>query len=439
LFWPPVVIAVLTAFVAGDIWLFGSHGVAQAMRTGMEHPASFLPLFGAVVLSAALHEIGHAAACRYGGGTPGKMGCGLYLAWPAFYTDVTDAYRLGKKGRLRTDLGGVYLNIIVVLATLGVYFATKNETVLLLVVIQHFEIVHQLLPVVRLDGYYIVADLTGVPDLFARIRPILVSLLPWKKAGEEVTVLKRWVRLAVTAWVLVVVPLLMFQLLMVLIHLPRIVGTALASANKQLHSVQSAFGDGNIVGAVSGILQLIVLALPVIGILLMLATLARRIVQGGWQRTQGRPLARALFLAALAGFSSLLLMAWLPKANYRAIKPGERGTFGEGISAVQHLPSGDGPLESERRAVVANRLATDPNTNPTDKAKAGAHDSTSTPTPTTAANDATTATTSPAGADNTTATTQHTTATTQRTTATRPRRPQPRPRFPEDEHDDTHH
>ena len=41
------------------------------------------------------------------------MGAGLYLVWPAFYTDVTDSYRLGRGGRLRTDLGGLYFNAIV--------------------------------------------------------------------------------------------------------------------------------------------------------------------------------------------------------------------------------------------------------------------------------------------------------------------------------------
>ena len=48
---------------------------------------------------------------------PGVMGAGLYLVWPAFYTDVTDSYRLGRAGRLRTDLGGLYFNAIVVVAT----------------------------------------------------------------------------------------------------------------------------------------------------------------------------------------------------------------------------------------------------------------------------------------------------------------------------------
>jgi len=220
MFVAPIVVLVLGAFIAVDVWLFAVHGVAQAVRQAIYHPGLFLPLFGGVVLAAAFHEIGHAAACRKGGGHPGRMGCGLYLAWPAFYTDVTDAYRLGRRARLRTDLGGVYFNVVVVLMVTSAYAVTHFEPLLLLVIIQHFEIAHQLLPVVRLDGYYIVADLTGVPDLFARIGPILRNLLPGRKV-EEVQVLKRWVRVAVTTWVLVVVPALLAQLLILLVHLPR--------------------------------------------------------------------------------------------------------------------------------------------------------------------------------------------------------------------------
>ena len=47
------------------------------------------------------------------------MGAGMYLVWPAFYTDVTDTYRLGRGGRVRTDLGGLYFNAIVAVAMFG--------------------------------------------------------------------------------------------------------------------------------------------------------------------------------------------------------------------------------------------------------------------------------------------------------------------------------
>src|SRR5436305_9971457 len=107
LFLPPVVLAVLGGLVALDVWLFGYHGIAQSVRQALYDPLFILMMLGLVVLSAGFHECGHATACRYGGARPGVMGVGLYIVWPAFYTDVTDAYRLDKRGRLRTDLGAV--------------------------------------------------------------------------------------------------------------------------------------------------------------------------------------------------------------------------------------------------------------------------------------------------------------------------------------------
>jgi putative peptide zinc metalloprotease protein len=284
--------------------------------------------------------------------------------------------------------------------------------VLLLVVIQHFEIVHQLLPVVRLDGYYIVADLTGVPDLFARIKPILASLIPGRAADDRVTVLKRWVRVAVTAWVLIVVPLLVLQLFMVLIHLPRIIGTAVDSGGKQLTAISHAFGDGNALGALSGVVQLIALAIPILGILLMLFNLGRGIATSAWQRTDGRPIARAAVVAVGAAAVALLLLAWLPKGNYEPIRRGEKGTLAEGATALSNLPKGDAPLESRRQAETAGRLdAAD--TAGADTSSGSTRGTTATTTPTNADAAPTTTTT-----EASTATTSRTTATTSRTTAT---------------------
>jgi len=110
LFWPPVVIAALVALVAFDAWLFLGHGVAQGFREALYQPTLLLLVLGMVIVSAAWHEFGHAAGCAYGGACPGAMGAGIYIAYPAFYTDVTDAYRLNRGGRLRTDLAGVYFN-----------------------------------------------------------------------------------------------------------------------------------------------------------------------------------------------------------------------------------------------------------------------------------------------------------------------------------------
>ncbi len=331
LFWPPFILAALAGLVVTDYWLFFHHGVAQATRQALYEPAIFLVMFAALVASAAFHEIGHATACRYGGADPGRMGCGLYLAWPAFYTDVTDAYRLDRRGRLRTDLGGVYFNVIVIIATMGLYLLTRWEPLLLLIVVEHVEIVHQLLPIVRLDGYYIVADMTGVPDLFTRMRPILVSLLPWEKAGEKVKVLKPWVRVAVTAWVLIVIPALLLQLVIILIQLPRILGTAWDSFGRLLHQVGHAATP--ISGATAAI-EMVALALPILGIFLMLIRLGQRSGQWVLQKTEGKPGRRFLALLLLLGAGALLLYLWIPKGNYTPIKRNEKGTIAQGVLAA---------------------------------------------------------------------------------------------------------
>lgn len=345
LFFPPVILAVLAVLVATDYWLFFVHGIAQPVRQALYAPGIFLIMLGAVIVSAAFHELGHATGCRYGGAEPGKMGCGLYLAWPAFYTDVTDAYRLGKKGRLRTDLGGVYFNIIFIALTMAVFLATHYQPLLLLVLIEHVEIVHQLLPIVRLDGYYIVADLTGVPDLFTRIKPVLASLIPGHKPNERVLALKGWVRVAITAWVLVVVPLLAIEMLLILVHLPSIFGTAYDSFVKQIHTIGAAFSAGNAVKAVTGILQVVALSLPIVGIVLMIVRTARRGLQMGWQRTAGRPVARAGFVALCALVAAVLAYTWLPGRAYRPIRPNQRGTLTQGFAqlASVHLRPGAGP------------------------------------------------------------------------------------------------
>jgi putative peptide zinc metalloprotease protein len=416
LFVPVVLLAVLCGFVAIDIWLFFMHGVAQALRESIYHPGLFLPLFAAVVFSAAFHEIGHAAACRYGGGHPGKMGCGIYLAWPAFYTDVTDAYRLGRRARLRTDLGGVYFNVVFIVVTTAAYFATGFEPLLLLVVIQHFEIAHQLLPVVRLDGYYIVADLTGVPDLFARIGPILRSLLPWRRADERVTALKRWVRAAITAWVLIVVPLLLFELFIVLIHLPRIIGTAWDSGRAQMDAASAAFGDGDILQGISAVLQLIVLVIPVAGIVLMLWKMGSGLLRTGWRHTDGRPVQRVLFSSAVAAAIALLMFSWLPADNYDPIRPGERGTVADGVAAVRRLPQGDAPLPSKPQTQPTSAEPVVDPTSPTSAPQPVTNGSTATTVSSPGSSTSTTDTTAPSTTSSTTSTTASTTTTTATTT-----------------------
>jgi putative peptide zinc metalloprotease protein len=348
LFLPPVVVAVLVGLAALDVWLFGVHGIAQSLRQTLYNPAFILLTLGLVVISAAFHECGHATACRYGGARPGKMGVGLYIVWPAFYTDVTDAYRLGKGGRLRTDLGGVYFNAIFILLTAGAYFATGFEPLLLIIPLQHAEILHQFLPVIRLDGYYIISDLAGVPDMFQRIVPTLKSLLPWRKPEPAVAELKRWVRVAVSAYVLTLVPLLLFVLALTVMNVPRILATSWDSGVLEYQKIHHAVESGSWLTVGVGSIQLAVLVLIPVGLLLTLAQLGRKVVEKSWTVTEDRPVARgALVLGGLCA-ASFAVYTWLPPAVYRPIQPGERGTLAGAFDQLGAITSGRPALTPER-------------------------------------------------------------------------------------------
>ncbi|MDP9403779.1 MAG: hypothetical protein M3P85_10750 [Actinomycetota bacterium] len=293
LFWPPVVAVSLVAFVALVVWLFGVHGISDALRGTLTRPGVFLLVFALAFLSAGFHELGHAAACLYGGAKPGEMGAGVYLAWPAFYTDVTDAYRLSRAARLRTDLGGIYFNAVFSLAVAGAYAATRFEPLLLVILAQQFQILQQLLPLVRLDGYYILSDLTGVPDLFARMRGILVGLLPWREPDAEALALKPRVRVTVTAWVVVTVAVLTFALGRVLVQLPGIYASSWTTFRTQMAALWSAVSEGSVLEAVAATVQGLTVLLAPAGLSYVLVRLARRTTVacarkiGGWPRGDG--------------------------------------------------------------------------------------------------------------------------------------------------------
>ncbi len=233
LFWPPVVAAALVALVVADVALVVGGDFWRAVTQVFATPTTALLIYGLLVVSAVVHELGHAAACRYGGAEPGEIGVGIYIVFPAFYTDVTDSYRLGRAGRVRTDLGGLYFNAITVVAFALLYVATGNGLWLLTALGLQLQMLQQLIPVVRFDGYYVLSDLAGVPDLFARVGPVLRSLRPGQPPDPRVTELRPQARRFVTGWVLVVVPLLTAALLWAIWNLPDFVAAGRAGIRLQ--------------------------------------------------------------------------------------------------------------------------------------------------------------------------------------------------------------
>ncbi|CAM5371169.1 hypothetical protein [Streptomyces abikoensis] len=288
LFRPELILLALGAFAYGETWLWLTQDTGEALRSVLSSPADVLLVVLLAVASCVFHEMGHGAACRYGGVRPGEMGCGVYLVWPAFYTDITSSYRLGRAGRIRADLGGVYFNALFVLGLLGLYGATGNPLLLVAVLSVHLEMIQQLLPTLRFDGYYIVADLVGIPDLFKYIAPILRRVVLRRPQDESLKALKRWPQTVVAAWVLLLVPAMVLQLGMVLVNLPQLLRADWHTI--RLLAEHAGASGYPVLGTVAACLQVVLLTLPVAGVTLALVRPARALTRGvrRW-RPGGKP------------------------------------------------------------------------------------------------------------------------------------------------------
>ena len=343
LFTPLVVVPVVLAFCAVSAWVLFSQGLAAATAQAFGNPALFLAVVLLTVLSAGFHEFGHAAAARYGGSTPGAMGFGIYVFWPAFYTDVTDSYRLGRGGRVRTDLGGLYFNAVVVLLSFGVWWLTGWHAVLLVVAAQVLQMIRQLAPMLRFDGYHVLADLTGVPDLYQRIGPVMSGLLPGRWRQPEATALKTWARVVVIAWVLVVVPLMAASLLLMVLALPRLLATAWASLRQQSALLAAAFGDGDVLGVLARVLAVVAVVVPMLGIGYVVLRTVRRAGMAVWRRTEGRPGRRGLAVLVAAALVAGLVWSWWPAGDrYRPVRAWEGGTVLDAVPAASSRALGEG-------------------------------------------------------------------------------------------------
>ncbi len=357
LFRRPAWIVSLAAFLAVDVAvllrgdLLGT--VAAGITSVIETPALVLVVIALTAVSGAFHECGHIAACRYGGARPGDVGVGLYLIWPTLYSTVTDSYRLDRVGRLRTDLGGVYFDAIF-LAGLGALYLRTGEPWLFVALIGlHGEAASQFLPSLRLDGYYILADLIGVPDLFGYVKPVLLSALPGRAADPKVLELKPRAWRIVVLWVALVVPTLAISLVLLVLALPTLLPVAWAAALDYVDGLGAAVRGGDVLTSSLAVLQLFLLVLPwaggVLGIWTVAGLLRRRLAQrrgGDGSAGRGGPSRVGQLTCRAVGPAILIALAAAVVVRVGQVAQTMAATVGEtrlSLGALTELRGGSPP------------------------------------------------------------------------------------------------
>ena len=89
--------------------------------------------------------------------------------------------------------------------------------------------VKQLSPVIRADGYHILADATGVPDLYAHIGPTLQRLLPGRRRSRPRSPAGR--ARSSPSGCSIVVPILLSMTLSAILLLPKLAASTYESGS----------------------------------------------------------------------------------------------------------------------------------------------------------------------------------------------------------------
>jgi putative peptide zinc metalloprotease protein len=135
------------------------------------------------------HELGHAAAAYRFNIIPASIGAGLYLCIPVLYADITDVWRLAPRKRIVVNLAGVYIQLLLNVPIMAICrFTTDGELnsfANLLICLNTFAAIFNLMPFAKLDGYWVAADFLDAPNLQQDATRTVYRLLGLRHRGGQ--------------------------------------------------------------------------------------------------------------------------------------------------------------------------------------------------------------------------------------------------------------
>jgi putative peptide zinc metalloprotease protein len=151
-----------------------------------------------------LHELGHALCCKALGGNVPEMGVLLLAFCPSLYCDATDSWMLTARWRrIAVSSAGIYVELLVASLATFVWWTTDAAGLLhhLSLAIMVVASVHTILfnanPLMRFDGYYVLSDWLGIPNLAEQSGRLLrATVLRWLGASVPLEIRPSRVRRA---------------------------------------------------------------------------------------------------------------------------------------------------------------------------------------------------------------------------------------------------
>jgi len=139
-----------------------------------------------------IHEFGHGLTCKHFGGECHEMGVMFLVLTPCLYCNVSDSWMLPNKWH-RAWIGAAGMYVEIVIASICTYLWWFSEPGLLhqlalstIFVCSVSTVMFNANPLLRYDGYYILADLMEIPNLRQKATSILNRKLgAWCLGLEE--------------------------------------------------------------------------------------------------------------------------------------------------------------------------------------------------------------------------------------------------------------
>ncbi|MCM2371619.1 zinc metalloprotease [Aporhodopirellula aestuarii] len=161
--------------------------------------SSILLIFAlAVVTTKVIHEIGHAWVCSALGGRCREVGVLLLLGIPCLYCDVSDTWLMPRRrDRILVSATGMIAEWIVASIAVLVWATTQpgvlhDLSALIVMVASISTVLINANPLLRYDGYYMLSDWAGVPNLSTEAGAAVRSFFSGLFQGEATTRANPW-------------------------------------------------------------------------------------------------------------------------------------------------------------------------------------------------------------------------------------------------------
>jgi putative peptide zinc metalloprotease protein len=128
-------------------------------------------LWVAIALAKTVHEFGHGLTCRAFGGEVHEMGVLLLCLSPSLYCNVSDSVMVGDKWRrMLICFAGIYVELMIAAVATFIWWYTPGALIVnhlalsLMLVCSISTVVFNANPLLRFDGYYMLATWLEIPD-----------------------------------------------------------------------------------------------------------------------------------------------------------------------------------------------------------------------------------------------------------------------------------